>query len=108
MIKISGQWVSPVEVEQRVDDNELISESAVVGVPDRDGLTRLACFLVPATPKGDSKVLETDLLQSLTTALPIYKCPRRFIVLSELPRTASGKIQRFKLRQLAADQINAR
>lgn len=108
MIKVSGQWVSPVEIERRVDESEAISESAVVGVPDRDGLTRLACFLVSANPKDDREALEVTLLENLTAILPIYKCPRRFIFLDELPRTASGKIQRFKLRQMAADQINAR
>jgi len=108
LVKISGQWVSPAEVEKRINENENVHESAVVGISDRDGLTRLACFIVPNNRQADREALETALLESLTTSLPIYKCPRRFAFLDELPRTASGKIQRFKLRQLAADQISAR
>jgi len=108
MVKVSGQWVSPVEIERRIEDDKAVLEAAVVGVPDRDGLTRLACFLVPVQGQTDRGALEAGLLESLTSLLPIYKCPRRFIFLDELPRTSSGKIQRFKLRQLAADQVNAR
>jgi len=105
MLKISGQWVSPEEIEQHVLNNPQVAEAAVIGVEDSSHLVRLALCLVPLGRKIDHDALEAEIMQTLRANLSIYKCPRRFIFLDEMPRTATGKIQRFKLRQFATDHL---
>lgn len=105
MLKISGQWVSPAEIEAAILDHPRITEAAVIGVEDTNGLVRLALCLVARGRQSDHDALEEELLASLGAKLSIYKCPRRFIFLDEIPRTATGKMQRFKLRQIAADYL---
>lgn len=105
MLKISGQWVSPVEIEEIVRQSPELDDAAVVGIPNDDGLVRLALFLAPHNPKFDRATLERDLQRTLKGHLSIYKCPRRFFYLDQLPRTSTGKVQRYLLRQIAADQI---
>ena len=104
MLKISGQWVSPAEIEEQVLKNKTVSEAAVVGVPNEDGLVRLALFLVAPEAKGATEDLEKELVDFLTANLSIYKCPRRMYFLDEMPLTATGKLQRFALRQMAENQ----
>jgi len=105
MLKISGQWVSPAEIEDKVLSDERVSDAAVIGAPNEEGLVRLALCLTTASTHIDQKKLETELRETLTSQLSIYKCPRRFIYLEDMPRTTTGKIQRFKLRQLAAEHM---
>jgi benzoate-CoA ligase len=105
MLKISGQWVGPAEIEELVLKNPKVSEAAVVGVDDAGGLTRLALCLVPADPAADREGLERELTEALTAGLSLYKCPRRFVYLEHFPQTATGKTQRFKLRAIAAEQL---
>lgn len=105
MLKISGQWVSPAEIEHHVLNSPQVSEACVIGVEDTSGLIRLAVCLVPQGPKTDHQVLEKELMTRLKENLSIYKCPRRFIFLDDMPRTATGKVQRFVLRQIAADYL---
>jgi benzoate-CoA ligase len=107
MLKISGQWVSPAEIEDAILDNPRVAEAAVIGVEDTNGLLRLALCLVANGRMTDLDALEEELMASLGGKLSIYKCPRRFIFLDEIPRTASGKMQRFKLRQIAADYLES-
>ena len=116
MLKISGQWVSPAEIEERVMRNPQVAEAVVVGVPDADGLVRLALFLVVADESvadesvadrsADHEALERDLIETLTAELAVYKCPRQFFYVDEMPRTATGKVQRFALRGMAADRMD--
>jgi Acyl-CoA synthetases (AMP-forming)/AMP-acid ligases II len=82
-----------------------VADAAVVGVANRDGLIRLALFAVLADPLADHAATADDIRQSLIASLSIYKCPRRIVFVEEMPRTATGKIQRFMLRQMAADQL---
>jgi benzoate-CoA ligase len=105
MLKISGQWVSPAEIEALVLENPDVTEAAVVGVADRDGLTRLALYLVPTNPAVDRGALEAAITANLTARLSVYKCPRRFVYLDEMPRTATGKVQRFVLREMTAGRM---
>ncbi|MBL6931487.1 MAG: benzoate-CoA ligase family protein [Rhodospirillales bacterium] len=105
MLKISGQWVSPAEIEEYVLKCPDVSDAAVIGVADSSGLVRLALCLIPARPNVDHEALRKELTDTLTSSLSIYKCPRRFIFLDEMPQTATGKTQRFKLRQIAADHL---
>jgi len=104
MLKISGQWVSPTEIEDHVLKNKKVTQAAVVGVPNEDGLVRLALFMV-APDVGDAKeAFEKELTDSLIENLAVYKCPRRMFFLDEMPLTATGKLQRFELRKLAEEQ----
>ncbi len=105
MLKISGQWVSPTEIENIVMLNPALDDAAVVGIPNTEGLIRLALFLAPHDPKVDREKLEQDVQETLKENLSIYKCPRRFFYLDQLPRTATHKIQRFLLKQIATDQM---
>jgi benzoate-CoA ligase len=106
MLKISGQWVSPSEIEDCALHHPLVAEAAVVGAPNRDGLVRLALFL-RAPEAHDPAALEAEIKETLTRALSIYKCPRRIVLLDDLPRTATGKVQRFRLRQMAEEMMRA-
>ncbi len=105
MLKISGQWVGPAEIEEVVLGNPKVSEAAVVGFEDAEGFTRLALCLVPADPAVDCEALEGELTEALTARLSVYKCPRRFVYLEAFPQTATGKTQRFKLRAIAAEKL---
>jgi len=101
MLKFSGQWVSPAEIEERVLANPLVDEAAVVGIPNEDGLIRLALFMVAPDAGPDTIQFEKELQDDLTENLSIYKCPRRMLYVDEMPLTATGKLQRFALRDLA-------
>jgi len=104
MLKISGQWVSPAEIEEEVLAVEGVADAAVVGREDGDGLTRLALFVVPADgagAAGSGEGIAEAIRSRLTGLLAVYKCPRRVHLVSEIPRTATGKVQRYKLREAA-------
>lgn len=101
MLKISGQWVSPLEIEEYVLKNEKVADAAVVGVPNEDGLIRLALFVVAPEVESDKAEFEKELTDFLTANLAIYKCPRRIFYLDAMPLTGSGKLQRFELREIA-------
>ncbi len=105
MLKISGQWVSPIEIETQVLQNPHISEAAVIGVRNKDNFTRLVLCLTLKKNAPKRQKLEENLLRQLKKTLSIYKCPRRFIYIDEMPCTASGKLQRFKLREIAAREL---
>ncbi|MEE2999527.1 MAG: benzoate-CoA ligase family protein [Pseudomonadota bacterium] len=108
ILKISGQWVSPAEIEAEVLKNKAVTEAAIVGVPNEDGLIRLALFIVTpklAVPKED---FEKQLIASLRANLSIYKCPRSIYYLDEMPLTATGKLQRFVLRDKAESSQKAK
>jgi benzoate-CoA ligase len=107
MLKISGQWVSPSEIEEAVLLQPGIAEAAVVGAPDGDGLVRLALFLVLQDDDADQETLERDLLDALRARLSIYKCPRRVFYLDAMPATATGKVRRVELRAMAAASMRA-
>jgi benzoate-CoA ligase family protein len=97
--KSSGQWVSPVEVEGALLRHRQVARAAVVEDFDAGGLPCPCAFVVAQELESDPSGLEQDLRESLATALPRFKQPRRYVFVSELPYTATGKIQRFKLRQ---------
>ena len=97
--KSSGQWVSPVEVEGVLLRHPQVARAAVVEDFDSAGLPCACAFVVAQDVESDPAVLEQALRETAATALPRYKQPRRYMFVSELPYTATGKIQRFKLRQ---------
>lgn len=100
MLKISGQWVSPAEIEACALTVTGVGEAAVVGFPNEDGLTRIALFVVPRDAEAEPGALEETLLQTFKSTLSIYKCPRTIRFLKQMPQTATGKMQRFRLREL--------
>lgn len=99
MLKVSGVWVSPSEIENVLLEHEAVAEVAVVAHKDKDNLSKPAAFVVLRPGFTGDDALVSALLKFVTTRLPNYKRPRRFEFVSELPRTATGKIRRFKLRQ---------
>jgi benzoate-CoA ligase family protein len=99
MLKVSGVWVSPIEIETVLLEHEAVAEAAVVAHKDKDNLTKPVAFIVLRPGFTGDDALVSALLTFLTSRLPNYKRPRRVEFVSELPRTASGKIRRFKLRQ---------
>jgi len=99
MMKVSGMWVSPLEVESAMLAHPAVAECAVVGVADSSGLVKPKAFFVAKTgaPPGE---LEAELEDFLRRRLPHYKLPKWLVRVNSLPRTATGKVQRFKLRGL--------
>jgi benzoate-CoA ligase family protein len=99
MMKVSGMWVSPVEVENALLGHPAVAECAVVGQFDSVGLTRPVAYIVlrrgVEQPGG---AMDSEISAWLRTRLVGYKCPEEFRFVPELPKTATGKIQRFRLR----------
>ena len=101
LLRIAGQWVKPVEVEEAVLADLRFREAACAVVPDRDGFDRLALFVVPVNP-GEGKALAQARCDQ---NLPQHSRPKWIRELRELPRTTSGKIQRFKLREMLVAEL---
>jgi benzoate-CoA ligase len=101
--KSSGQWVSPVEVEGALLRHDGVARAAVVEDFDSDQLPCACAFVVKQELESDSNRLEHELRKLAAQTLPRFKQPRRYVFVNELPYTATGKIQRFKLRQQLRD-----
>lgn len=99
MIKASGIWVSPAEVEGALSERPEVLETGVVGVPDAEGLDKPVAFVTLNPTFTSSNDLAESLRTYLKSKLAPYKVPRRIIFVEDLPKTATGKIQRFKLRE---------
>ena len=100
LYKVAGQWVRPAELEEAVLLDENVREAACVVVPDRDGFDRLALFVVPRDAPGAAAIAA----ERRAAVLPRHSQPKWIREVTELPRTATGKIQRFRLRaQLSAE-----
>ena len=97
--KSSGQWVSPVEVEGALLRHPRVARAAVVEDFDAGGLPCACAFVVAQELESEPTALEQELRECVGGVLPRFKQPRRYVFVSELPYTATGKIQRFKLRQ---------
>ena len=100
MLKVSGQWVSPAEIEACALTVPGVLDAAVVGFPNEDGLTRIALFVIARNADTDQAALSESLLATFKATLSIYKCPRTIRFVDELPRTATGKTQRYRLREM--------
>jgi benzoate-CoA ligase family protein len=103
MLKVGGIWVSPFEVESALAAHPAVLEAAVVGAEDSDGLTKPKAYVVLRDPvaHADTAALVAELKTFVKTALAPFKYPRWIDIVTELPKTATGKIQRFKLRGVA-------
>jgi benzoate-CoA ligase len=100
MMKVGGIWVSPIEVEDTLIQHPSVLEAAVVGREDRDGLVKPMAFIVLKQGAAPEPNLEKELKAFVKDRLAPFKYPRWITFIDELPRTATGKIQRFKLREL--------
>ena len=99
MLKVSGIYVSPFEVEATLVQHPAVLEAAVIGVNDAQGLTRAKAFVVL---KAGQSASDAELQAFVKERLAPYKYPRLIEFVTELPKTATGKIQRFKLREREA------
>jgi len=97
MLKVSGIYVSPFEVEATLVQHPAVLEAAVIGVPDAEGLTKTKAFVVL---KPGSSTNDAELKAFVKDRLAPYKYPRLIQYVDELPKTATGKIQRFRLREM--------
>jgi 4-hydroxybenzoate-CoA ligase len=98
MLKVGGIWVSPVEVENCLTHHEAVLETAVVGAKDEQGLVKPKAYVVLREGYAPSEELAEELKQWVLDRLAKFKYPRWVEFIAELPKSATGKIQRFKLR----------
>jgi benzoate-CoA ligase family protein len=98
MLKVGGLWVSPAEVEGVLIEHPAVLESALIGVQDEQGLTKSKAFVVLKSGVTASDALAEELRAFVASRLPSFKSPQWVVFLPELPKTATGKIQRFALR----------
>jgi 4-hydroxybenzoate-CoA ligase len=98
MLKVGGIWVSPVEVENCIMEHAAVLEVAVVGHLDEQGLTKPKAFVVLRDGKEPSADLEKEIKQWVLDRMAKYKYPRWVEFVKELPKSSTGKIQRFRLR----------
>ncbi|HEX6977673.1 MAG TPA: benzoate-CoA ligase family protein [Alphaproteobacteria bacterium] len=101
MLKVGGIWCSPFEIEAKLVEHPKVLEAAIVGHADSDGLIKPAAYIVLKDAKDAGDALAGELMQHCKAGLAPYKYPRWINFVSELPKTATGKIQRFKLRDRA-------
>jgi benzoate-CoA ligase family protein len=99
MLKVGGIWVSPIEVEATLIQHEAVLEAAVVGQEDDDRLVKPRAYVVLKDPVRASEALAGELRTFVKDKIAPYKYPRWIDFVPELPKTATGKIQRYKLRQ---------
>lgn len=101
MLKVSGNWVSPFEVESALIAHDKVLEAGVVGAADEAGLIKPKAFVVMREPDEAGEAMAAELQQFVKQSLAPYKYPRWIEFVEDLPKTATGKVQRFKLRARA-------
>ncbi len=106
LLKIAGQWVKPNAVEEAALI-PIVREAACVVVPDADGMERLALYVVPNGPELNDRNVTGALRPTLAAALPAHSLPKWIRTVEELPRTPTGKVQRFKLKALLLEELVA-
>jgi benzoate-CoA ligase family protein len=99
MLKASGIWVSPTEVEQRLMQHPAVGQAVVVAASDSDGLDKPIAYVILA---AGAQVEESELIEFCRTGLPSFKRPRRVVFVDSYPVTSTGKIRRVELRSMAA------
>src|SRR2546430_3246971 len=105
MIKAGGMGVSPAEVEGALTEHPAVAEARVVGAEDKDALVKPLAFVVLARGQSASPALEAELKAFIKERLAPYKYPRWIVFVDELPETATGKIQRFRLREIVKETV---
>ena len=104
MLKVGGMWCSPIEIESRLLAHPKVREAAVVGRVDDNDLVKPAAYIILVNPADENDATAHELQQFCKATLAGFKYPRWFYFVREIPKTVTGKIQRFKLRQLRSDQ----
>jgi acyl-coenzyme A synthetase/AMP-(fatty) acid ligase len=99
MLKASGIWVAPAEVEERLLAHDAVAQAIVVAATDADGLEKPVAYVIL---RDGADATEDELIQFCRAGLPSVKRPRKIVFVSGYPTTATGKIRRVELRQLAA------
>ena len=102
MLKASGIWVSPGEVESRLLANDAVAQAVVVAAPDADGLEKPIAYVVLQPGRTAT---EAELIEFCRTGMPSFKRPRKIIFVEGYPMTATGKIRRVELRAMAATAL---
>ena len=102
LFKCSGMWVSPGDVEEAVITHPAVLEAAVVAEADDKGATIAAAYVALRPGKKGNEELAAEIREHAAKTLPRYKRPQRIHFMDALPRTATGKVQRFKLRALSS------
>ena len=105
MLKPGGIWVSPAEVEARLLAHQAVAQAAVVAAHDSDGLERLVAFVILLPGQT---VTEAELIEFCRQGLPSVKRPRQVVFTDAYPTTATGKVRRVELRELAAAALVSR
>ena len=103
MLKVSGVWVSPFEVEEALVSHPAVLEAAVVGAGDHDGLIKPRAFVIlqEAAKQQDAETVKELLRTHVKERIGVWKYPRWIEFVDSLPKTATGKIQRFRLREVS-------
>jgi len=105
MLKVGGIWVSPVEIENTLVEHAAVAEAAVVGREDKDQLVKPLAYVVLASGVAPSGELATELQDFVRGRIAEYKRPRWIEFVGEIPKTATGKIQRYKLRERSSGSV---
>lgn len=98
MLKVGGIWCSPFEIESKLHEHPSVLEAAVIGFPDENNLIKPKAFVILGEQVADEEQLLAELQQLCKKELAPYKYPRWFEIVKDLPKTATGKIQRYQLR----------
>jgi benzoate-CoA ligase len=104
MLKVGGIWVSPIEIENTLVEHPAVQECGIGARPDHDGNLKPYAFVVLRDGAARTPELAAELQQFLRARLADYKRPRWMAFIDELPKTATGKLQRYKLRERAAHE----
>jgi benzoate-CoA ligase family protein len=102
MLKCSGAWVSPIEIESVLIEHPAVQEAAVVARKDSDQLLKPAAYVILRNGASSTPDLARQLQEFVLSRLPVFKRPRWIEFVDDLPKTATGKLQRYKLREKAA------
>src|SRR5579863_9963436 len=102
MFRVAGQWVSPIEVEFALIEHGCVLEAAVIAFEEETGLHTPKAFVVLREGYGDSAELVRELQDFVKQRITPYKYPRHIEFMTELPKTAAGKVLRYKLRETIA------
>jgi benzoate-CoA ligase len=106
MIKVSGLWVSPIEIESALMEHPAVAESAVVGIAV-DGFTKIKAFVITKGSAAAGDALAAELQEHCKSRLQRFQFPHIIEFVTELPKTVTGKIQRYKLREPARETAQA-
>jgi benzoate-CoA ligase len=102
MMKVKGMWVSPVEIESTLLEHPSVQEAAVIGYADSNDLIKPAAYVVLRSGQMGTPQLGEEIKKHIASRLAAHKCPQLLEFVAELPKTATGKIQRYKLRDAAS------